>query len=42
MRNGIEGKNPSAYTTRIENIISELEEYLAWRGTPLFSYNLGV
>jgi hypothetical protein len=29
MRNGIEGKNPSAYTTRIENIISELEEYLA-------------
>ena len=29
MRNGIEGKNPSAYTTRIENIISKLEEYLA-------------
>lgn len=29
MKNGIEGKNPSAYTVRIKNIISELEEYLA-------------
>lgn len=28
MRNGLEGKNPSQYTVRIENIISELEEYL--------------
>ena len=29
MRKGLEGKNPSRYTIRIENIISELEGYLA-------------
>lgn len=29
LKNGIEGKNPSAYTVRIENIISELKGYLA-------------
>ena len=29
MKKGLEGKNPSRYTVRIENIISELEEYLA-------------
>ena len=28
MRKGLEGKNPSRYTIRIENVISELEGYL--------------
>lgn len=29
LKQGLEGKKPSAYTVRIENIISELNEYLA-------------
>ena len=29
MKKGLEGKNPSRYTVRIENIISELEDYHA-------------
>jgi hypothetical protein len=28
LEKGLEGRTPSAYTTRIENLISELEEYL--------------